>query len=266
MKNKIKFSLIWIIVLICITNSYVIADDLNLPQPSREFYVYDEANILDETVENYIVETNESLHSKTGAQIVVATVNSLQNRSIEEYANRLFRYWEIGSKEKNNGILFLIAPTENKMRIEIGYGLEGAIPDGKAGEIRDKMIIPYFKKGNYNKGTLEGFKALVKEVKIEYNIDSNSNEHKRFIFEPNNEHSPQKSKEGIANLFDSVKKIIIIIGIIIFLIIDFTFFDGFLTFTFIRIASRGGFNFNGGGNDNHGGGGSSGGGGASGGW
>ena len=98
---------------------------LAIVQPTDEFYVNDSANLLSEDLEKYIVETNVTLNQKTGAQIVVVTVNSLEGQSLEEYATELFREYGIGDATKNNGVLLLLALEEREFRIEVGYGLEG---------------------------------------------------------------------------------------------------------------------------------------------
>ena len=79
-------------------------------------------------------------------KIVVAVVESLEGQEVEEYANNLFRTWGIGDKEKNNGILLLVSTGDRKIRIEVGYGLEGALNDGKTGAILDNYVVPYLKK------------------------------------------------------------------------------------------------------------------------
>lgn len=230
-----------------------------LPEPSRYFYVYDEANIIDNYLEDYIINTNEQLYSQTGAQIVVATLNSLNGNSEQEIAVQLFRKWGIGSKEKNNGVLMLIAPNEKALWIEIGYGLEGPLPDGKVGEIRDKQIFPYFKENDYNTGILKGFDAILTEISKEYNIERPDSA------EYNGDYSYE---DEYYNTGIRVNPILIVIGIIIFLIVDFKFFGGFLTMMILRSSSRGGFGGRGGrgSGGNRGGGGSSGGGGAGGRW
>lgn len=235
-----------------------IASSEELPQASNEFYVYDEANIINGDVKEYIVKTNEELFQKTGAQIVVATINSLQGETIEEFSNKLYRKWEIGSAQDNNGILLLIALQEQQLRIEVGYGLEGALPDGKAGEIRDQYLTPNFQEGEYNQGILKGYQAILNVVEKEYQVEINV---ENQLSQDDYNNSQEKSNEGPGLL----QKIIIIIVLIIFLFVDFTFFGGMLTLTLLRSVSRsrGG---GGGSGGNRGGGGSSGGGGASGGW
>jgi len=139
-----------------------------------EFYVNDYANVLTQEVEDYIIETNVELEQKTGAQIVVVTVNSLEGDTIEEYATDLFRKFGIGDRYKNNGVLLLCSTGDRMFRIEVGYGLEGALTDGKTGNIQDTYIIPYLKNNNYNEGIENGFNAVLQELAIEYGIEINN--------------------------------------------------------------------------------------------
>ena len=94
----------------------------------------------------------------------------MQDISIEEYARDLFNKWGVGNRNESNGVLFLIAKDDKKTRIEVGYGLEGAINDGKAGAILDDFVIPEFKHGHYDTGITKGFLAIVKEIQKEYDI------------------------------------------------------------------------------------------------
>ncbi len=113
--------------MVLLQSSIGLAIGFKLPEPSYSFYVYDEANIVDAQVEEYIIGTNKALYDKTGAQIVVASIKSLDNMDIREYASRLFQKWGgIGSREYDNGLLILIVPEEGgEIWIEVGYGLEG---------------------------------------------------------------------------------------------------------------------------------------------
>ncbi|MDD3654858.1 MAG: TPM domain-containing protein, partial [Desulfotomaculaceae bacterium] len=100
-----------------------------IPQPSSQFYVLDQANVLDASTEQTIVQTSAALQQKTKAQIVVVTINSLNGAAPEEFALAILRGWGIGDKSLNNGLLLLVCPAERVSRIEVGYGLEGALPD-----------------------------------------------------------------------------------------------------------------------------------------
>ena len=165
--NKKLIIIFSVIILFCVffSKSYAIVSK------TSKFYVNDSANILSNESENYIVNMNRQLEEKTGAQIVVVTVNNLENKSIEDYATELFRNYGIGNKEKNNGVLLLVAIDERKVKIEVGYGLEGKITDGKAGRILDDYVVPYFKENNWNDGIINGFNAILKEVTEEYQIN-----------------------------------------------------------------------------------------------
>ena len=94
-------------------------------KPTSDFYVNDYANLLDSETKEYIMNTNISLCNQTGAQVVVVTVQNLEDNSLEDYANQIFREFGIGDKTKNNGVLLLLALEERLFRIEVGYGLEG---------------------------------------------------------------------------------------------------------------------------------------------
>ncbi len=165
---------------------------LNLPEHTNLFYINDFANILNEETKNYIFNQSKILEEKTSAQIVVATVSSLEEASIEEYSLNLFRKWGIGNKEKNNGLLILLAPNERKVRIEIGYGLEGKINDSKAGRLRDQYAVPSFRNNEWDKGIQNLYSALLAEVYSEYNmeipkeISSAVDEHSEYIADDTN--------------------------------------------------------------------------------
>jgi len=126
--------------------------------------VSDFAQALSPTAKDTVLALAENLEKTNGAQLAVVTVPSLDGLSVQEYANKLFNLWGIGHKGKDDGILFLIAPTEHKARIEVGYGLEGTINDGKAGRILDESVIPYFKAGDYSQGVLSGAQHIAAAI------------------------------------------------------------------------------------------------------
>ena len=104
----------------------------------------------------------EALKASNGAELAVVTVKSLQGGEIDDFAQKLFAQWGIGQKGKDNGVLLLIAVEDRKMRIEVGYGMEGVLPDAKTGRIQDEYIVPRFKEGNYAQGLMDGADALLK--------------------------------------------------------------------------------------------------------
>lgn len=140
-------------------------------KPKPEFYVNDYANILSSDTKSYIIQTGKSLQKQTGAQIVVVTIPNLEGGALEDYSTTLFRNFKIGDKTKNNGILILVALEERVFRIEVGYGLEGVLPDGKVGRIRDNYMSPELKKNNFDSGIKNGYNAILKEVSSYYSVD-----------------------------------------------------------------------------------------------
>ena len=110
--------------------------------------------MLDATARTQVEAIVREAERITSAEIAVATVSSLEGMSVEEYANTLFHLWGIGKKDRDNGVLVLVAPNERQVRIEVGYGLEPILPDGLAGEIIRTEILPRFRENDYSGGTL----------------------------------------------------------------------------------------------------------------
>ncbi|MBZ6075654.1 YgcG family protein [Microvirga sp. WGZ8] len=129
--------------------------------PALTGRVVDAANLL-KPDEKATLEAKLKAHEdKTSDQVVVATVPSLDGLEVEEYANRLFRQWKLGQGDKNNGALLLVAPKERKVRIEVGYGLEGALTDALSKVIITTAIAPQFQKGNFAGGINAGVDAML---------------------------------------------------------------------------------------------------------
>ena len=131
---------------------------VRFPRPSG--YVNDFAGVVAPEEEKRITGLIAEVKEKTGAEISVVTVESLEGLSIEEYAVRLFRVWGIGGKDGDDGLLLLNATGERKIRIEVGYGLEAIIPDGLVGEVRDMYLIPYLKENRYGEAYYYSVLAL----------------------------------------------------------------------------------------------------------
>lgn len=123
--------------------------------------ITDNAEILSASVKKTLTERLKSHEDKTGNQIAVLTVLSLEGESIEGYAEAVFSEWKLGQKGKDNGILLIVAPQDRRMRIEVGYGLEGTIPDSVAGSIIRNAITPKFKSGDYDGGVDAGVGAIL---------------------------------------------------------------------------------------------------------
>lgn len=123
-------------------------------------YLNDFAGILTKSQIEEIEKILVDIEKETTNEICVVTINSLEGKSIEEYANEIFNSWEIGKKEKDNGVLILVALKERQMRIEVGYGLERYLPDGVSGRIIREIVAPNFKNGDY----YNGIKGAILEI------------------------------------------------------------------------------------------------------
>jgi uncharacterized protein len=129
--------------------------------PALTGRVVDDAHILSSPTVDSLDTMLEDYEGGTSNQVVVVTLSSLQDDSIEDYGYQLGRYWGIGQKGKNNGVLLIVAPQEHKVRIEVGYGLEGTLTDAISSEIVHGIILPEFKSGHMSKGIVDGTKAIV---------------------------------------------------------------------------------------------------------
>jgi uncharacterized protein len=149
--------------------------------------VVDNAKILSQEQENSLSSILEAHEKKSSNQIVIVTLNSLKGYDIADFGYQLGRHWSIGQKEKNNGVLLIVSMAEKKIRIEVGYGLEGALSDKTAHEIIEYIIKPKFKQGNFYNGISEGINTIIKAIKgeykaTEYNVLSNSSENFFFVY------------------------------------------------------------------------------------
>lgn len=129
--------------------------------PTLTGRIVDQANIVSTETRQAIEPKLADLKTKSGIQLVVATVTSLEGQEIEPYANELFRTWKLGEKDKNNGVLLLVAPNEHRVRIEVGYGLEGTLTDALSKVIITNAITPRFKTGDFNGGIARGVDDII---------------------------------------------------------------------------------------------------------
>jgi len=123
--------------------------------------VVDQAGVLTAQSRSDLEAKLKNLEDKSGIQLVVATVKSLEGSDVETYANQLFRYWKLGEAKKNNGVLLLVAPIEHKVRIEVGYGLEGTLTDALSSVIISSAIVPRFKANDFPGGVERGVDGIV---------------------------------------------------------------------------------------------------------
>lgn len=129
--------------------------------PALTGRVVDDAQLLGPDVEEQLTADLKALEDKSSDQVVVVTLPSLQNYSIEEFGYQLGRHWGIGTKEKDNGVLLIVAPNEHKVRIEVGRGLEPILTDALSKIIIENGILPRFRDGDYTGGIKDGVRDIV---------------------------------------------------------------------------------------------------------
>jgi uncharacterized protein len=255
--------------------------------PALTGRVVDEVGLLSASARAQLAQLSEQHERATSNQLVIAVVKSLQGYPIEDYGYQLGRHWGIGQKGTNNGVILIVAPNEREVRIEVGYGLEGALTDALASSIIQTEIIPNFKRGEFETGIVAGAQAIAAAIAGEY--------------------TPKDARAERSVSGDSLPlPVLIILGVVVGQVLALmmsrvfagaltgviagaalwlftgtilsSLFAGFLIFLFIAMSSRGGFGGPGmgrmggmgrggwGGGGFSGGGGSFGGGGASGRW
>ncbi|WP_246731589.1 YgcG family protein [Methylocapsa sp. S129] len=236
--------------------------------PALTGRVVDQANVISPEQRASLEGKLKALEDKSGIQLVVATVSSLEGQEIEPYANQLFRTWKLGEEKKNNGVLFLIAPKEHKVRVEVGYGLEGTLTDATSKIIIANAVAPRFKAGDFNGGISRGVDDIITT------LTTDSSEWQK----PAQQMRPEDSESWAAPVL-----LLLFIAIFIFIIVGTVRQQGgvgralmyILMNVLLSGGGRGGSSFGGGGGGGFsdgggggfsGGGGSSGGGGASGSW
>ncbi|AKM07834.1 TPM domain-containing protein [Pelagerythrobacter marensis] len=144
---------------------------LALPAAGQDFPergtapVVDAANIIDEATEAELTQALTAFEQRNQRQFVIATIPDLQGYDISDYGYRLGREWALGDAENNDGIILIVAPNERRMRIEVGYGLEGIIPDGLAFEYVEEMK-PYFRDGDYSAGIALGAQRVINQLEL----------------------------------------------------------------------------------------------------
>ena len=226
------------------------AEAASIPDPTGDIYVQDKAGVLTASEKNELIRLGRALEDGTTAQIAVLTIDSLEGASRQEYAYEAFKKYQLGSEEEDNGVLILLAMEDRGIQIEVGYGLEGALPDGKVGRILDEYAVPYLQAGQPGQAIVQTYKALYTETAAEYNWNGDA-----AVPQAHAAQEEEGSTLGLL-LFVAIAFVVVVL--------DMKFFGGMLTQMFLILFSRGG---GGGGNGPRGGGGgSSGGGGAGRGW
>jgi len=140
--------------------------------PSLSSPVVDQAHVLSDSGQVQIDRLIRAVHDAGGTQIAVLTLSSLDGLSIEEAGIKVAEAWKLGRQDKDDGVLILIAPNERRVRIEVGYGKEGDLPDAMARRIIDQILKPSFQKSDYDYGILLAVAAIVQQTDPSFNLDS----------------------------------------------------------------------------------------------
>ncbi|MCL1929498.1 MAG: TPM domain-containing protein [Treponema sp.] len=193
-----------------------------VPTPTNDFFANDYAGALNNATFKEIMAKGVAVDKRTGAQAVVVVVDSLQGMSRDDYALEILRTWGIGQKDKNNGVLLLVAIADRAVKIEVGYGLEGALTDGKCGRILDECFVPAMRDGQTDTAILKTYDAILIEIAKEYGID------------------PKTIMEGTDYSLSASNPLFDILGPLIIILI-------FFIIVIISNRSRGGGNYRGGG-------------------
>jgi uncharacterized protein len=135
--------------------------------PELSGRVVDDAHVLSPQVQSDLTARLAALEQNTSRQLVVVTLPSLGGYEIEDYGNQLLRHWQIGQKGLNNGALFIVVPSEHKVRIEVGYGLEPLLTDALSSVILQKAVIPKFRTGDIQGGVVDGTNALIQQLGLD---------------------------------------------------------------------------------------------------
>jgi uncharacterized protein len=221
-------------------------------------YVVDLADIIESPVEGNLNLYLKELERKTSAQFIILTIQSLEGGSIDDFALEVAHdKWKLGQEGKDNGVLLVVSTGDKKYRIEVGYGLEGPLPDSLVGSIGRDRLVPFFRKGEFSQGIYAAALVIAGEIAKEAGVEISGMPRTQAPVG-----NVQKRKRG---KFDSIISIIVLVFMVILFIRNPRLFLMLLLFSSMG-GRRGSWGGGGGGGFGGGGGGGFGGGGASGGW
>jgi uncharacterized protein len=170
MRSKNKFIVLIIVACLCL---FAVTTSAEIAIPVKPYnHVVDLAGIIDDNTEAGLNRYLLELEQKTTAQMVILTITSLEGRSIEDVSIDIaHNKWKLGQKGKDNGALLLVSLQDRKYRFEIGYGLEGVLPDSLAGSIGRQYLVPYFRKGDYSSGIAAAALAAINTIADEAGVE-----------------------------------------------------------------------------------------------
>jgi uncharacterized protein len=160
--NKL-FSIVAFILFLLLPVSFAVASTPEPPAIPRD-YVVDLAGVMDDNVKVQLNALLHELEQKTTDQVLVLTVQSLDGEEIRSFGLKTAEKWKLGQKGKDNGALLIVAVQDRKYTIEVGYGLEGILPDSLVGTIGREYLVPYFRKGDYSSGISAATLAVIQTI------------------------------------------------------------------------------------------------------
>lgn len=155
--------LLLVALLLCLSGAV-----LALTVPPPEGYVNDHANILSERDKAVLESLLRRFEAETTNQVVLLVIASLEGDSLEDFSIRVAESWKVGQKGRDNGVIFLVAVEDRKARIEVGYGLEGALTDAQSGRILRDLVFPAFRQGAYASGIQAGLVGILQSIQGEF--------------------------------------------------------------------------------------------------
>ncbi len=179
----IRYALYILLITLIVGLRSVVVFALDIPPRPNESSVVDQTNTLTAGQKTDLSVIIENERTTSGNQIAILMISSLQGDSLEDYSIRVARNWGVGDRDKNNGVLLVIAKDDRKMRIEVGYGLEGALTDVRSGQIIRNDIAPKFKENNYYEGVKSGLQSIIASIHNEYQASDVSNKSQSSISE-----------------------------------------------------------------------------------
>jgi uncharacterized protein len=264
MKSSNKLSVFLIGIILCFGGSASFAE---VEIPSKPLnHVVDLANIIEPATEASLNRYLLELEQKTTAQMIILTINSLQGESLEELSiNIAHDRWKLGQADKDNGVLLLVSLEDRRYRFEVGYGLEGLLPDAFVGRVGREQLEPYIRRGDFSNGIAVAALVLINRIASDAEVEISG----MPVLRTDREYARGEREEGKPNILKSIFGIIFLIVMIILFIKNPRLFLLLLFANMLGGGRKGGWGGGGGfggGSFGGGGGGGFGGGGASGGW
>lgn len=155
--------------LICVGGAAALAFEPTVPAATG--FVSDYAGVIDAGTKRELEALTAELQAKTGAEIAVVTVRTTAPLSAFDYAMKIAEAWKPGAADRDNGVVFLVAVDDRELFVLTGYGVEGALPDGRVGAIRDGVVVPAFRRGDYSGGIRAGTWALAREIAADAGVE-----------------------------------------------------------------------------------------------